>query len=106
MKYDQQKLHRTPLELSVKEMLESFNMFKGRYQPHSQFWFVSGFYPSKNSVIHSWAKSRGIIRHNYVHLWWSGAYNGALENQQDKTLAPLLLIGGGVVQINDAYFSY
>ena len=35
MKYDQQKRHRTALELSVKEILESFNMFKGKYQPHS-----------------------------------------------------------------------
>ena len=64
MKYDQQKLHRTALELSVKEILESFNLFKGRYQPHSSFRFGSGLYPSKNSVIHSWGKSRGIIRHN------------------------------------------
>ena len=29
LKYDQQKLHRTALDVSVKEILESFNMFKG-----------------------------------------------------------------------------
>ena len=39
--------------------------------------------PSKNSVIHSWAKSKGIIRHKYVHLRWSEANTRALENQQD-----------------------
>ena len=43
-------------------------------------WFLPA---SKNSVIHSWAKSKGIIRHKYVHLWWSGAYSRALESQQD-----------------------
>ena len=50
---------------------------------NSKFWFDSGLYPSKNSVKHSWAKSKGIIRHKYVHLWWSEAYTWALENQQD-----------------------
>ena len=28
-------------------------------------------------------KSKGIIRHKYIHLWWSEAFTRARENQQD-----------------------